>query len=110
MRLVLASVFALAPFAALAATQITPISDVQRGSSVTIQGTVERILDSDEFRIADATGNLRVYVGPNVVPANVGETVTVSGIMDDEIIRPELYAREVVRADGTTVRLNRSYY
>ena len=110
MRLVLASVFALAPFATLAATQITPIADVQRGMSVTIQGTVDRILDSDEFRIADATGNLRVYVGPNVVPADVGETVTISGIMDDEIIRPELYAREIVRADGTVIELSHSYY
>ena len=110
MRIVLASVLAFAPLTALAATQITPISDVQRGSSATIQGTVERILDSDEFRITDETGSLRVYVGPNLVPAEVGETVTVSGILDDEILRPEFYAREIVQSDGTVIQLNHSYY
>ena len=54
---------------------ITPIDQVQRGTNVTVQGTVERILDEDEFRLADASGRIEIYIGPNIVPANVGEAL-----------------------------------
>lgn len=102
-------VFALAPALSLAAERITPIADAQRGSMVTVKGTVERITDEDEFRLADASGSIRVYVGPNWVPADVGETVTVHGFVDDDLGPRELYARTLTRADGSVATFERRY-
>lgn len=92
------------------AEPITPIAEAQRGTMVTVQGTVERITDEDEFRLADASGSIRVYVGPNWVPADVGEAVTVEGFVDDDLIGPrEIYARSLTRANGTVIAFERRY-
>ncbi len=92
------------------ANPITPIADAQRGTMVTVQGTVERITDEDEFRLADASGSIRIYVGPNWVPADVGEAVIVNGFVDDDLIGPrEIYARSLTRADGSVVAFERRY-
>lgn len=91
------------------AEQVTKIDDVNRGEMVTLQGSVERILDTDEFRLADETGTIRVYVGPNWVPAVVGEAITVSGFVDDGIGPKELYARQLTRADGSIVEFEHKY-
>ncbi|MGP9819804.1 NirD/YgiW/YdeI family stress tolerance protein [Salinarimonas sp. NSM] len=88
---------------------VTPIAEAQRGTMVTVRGTVERITDEDEFRLADASGTIRVYVGPNWVPADVGEVVTVSGFVDDGLGPREIYARTLTRADGTVVAFERRY-
>lgn len=94
---------------ALAQT-VTPIADIQRGTMVTVQGTVERITDEDEFRLTDTSGSIRVYVGPNWVPADVGEAVTVSGFADDDLVGPrEIYARTLTRADGTVITFSMRY-
>lgn len=85
---------------------ITPISELRRGTMVTVKGTVENITDEDEFRLADESGRVRVYVGPNWVPADIGETVTVRGFVDDDIGPLEIYARSLTRADGSIVTLN----
>lgn len=92
------------------AEAITPVGDLQRGTMVTVQGTVERILDTDEFRLTDKSGSVRVYVGPNWVPADVGEVVTVRGFVDDDIGPLELYARSLTRADGSVVNFNPRNY
>ena len=91
------------------ASQIIPIADAQRGTMVMVQGTVERITDEDEFRLADASGSIRVYVGPNWVPAEVGETVIVNGFVDDDLGPREIYARSLTRADGTVITFDRRY-
>jgi uncharacterized protein YdeI (BOF family) len=91
------------------ASQITPIAEAQRGTMITVQGTVERITDEDEFRLADASGTIRIYVGPNWVPAEVGETVVVSGFVDDDPGPHEIYARSLTRADGTVITFDRRY-
>lgn len=102
-------------FAALLATtaaasgSVTPIGELRRGAMVTVAGTVERITDEDEFRLADASGTVRIYVGPNWVPANVGEAVTVDGFVDDDLGPLEIYARSLTRADGTVITFNRRY-
>jgi uncharacterized protein YdeI (BOF family) len=107
--------FALTAFAALIATAalasgpVTPIGDLQRGSMVTVEGTVERITDEDEFRLTDGSGTVRIYVGPNWVPANVGEAVTVDGFVDDDLGPLEIYARSLTRADGTVIAFDRRY-
>lgn len=98
------------PVAAQATVDITPIGETERGTMVTVQGTVERITDEDEFRLTDASGSIQIYVGPNWVPADVGEAVTVSGFVDDDLIGPkEIYARELTRADGSTVTFDLRY-
>ena len=95
---------------AATATPITPIADAQRGAMVTVRGIVERITDEDEFRLSDASGTIRIYVGPNWVPAQVGETVTVSGRVDDDRLTPrEIYARSLIRADGTVFTFDHRY-
>jgi hypothetical protein len=100
----------LAAPAAFASPIITPIADAQRGTMVTVQGTVERITDEDEFRLADASGSIHIYVGPNWVPAEVGETVIVNGFVDDDLVVPrEIYARSLTRADGTVITFDRRY-
>ena len=109
-RLAISAVFAALLAPAAFASQITSIADAQRGTMVTVQGTVERITDEDEFRLADTSGSIRIYVGPNWVPANVGETVTVNGFVDDDLIVPrEIYARTLTRADGTVITFDRRY-
>ncbi|MFQ6552151.1 hypothetical protein AAD018_007385 [Aestuariibius insulae] len=112
MHLRLVSTLALCslPIATFAASDITSIEDVKRGQTVTVQGTVDRVMDTDEFRIRDSTGSLRVYVGPNWVPADVGEQVTVTGIMDDDLLpRPELYAREITVGDEPPITIEHRY-
>ncbi len=90
---------------------ITPISGLQRGTVATIRGEVARITDEDEFLLRDATGSVRVYVGPNSIPANVGEQVTVSGLVDDDKDEPkEIYAKTLTRADGSVVEFDHEDY
>ena len=101
---------ALITSTAFAATAVTPIAEIERGTMVTVAGTVDRITDEDEFRLVDASGSVRVYVGPNWVPAELGESVTVNGFVDDDVTGPqEIYARSLTRADGTIITFDRSY-
>jgi uncharacterized protein YdeI (BOF family) len=94
---------------AVADENITNIAEVNPGASVTLKGKVTRILDEDEFRLEDETGSIKVYIGwKNRVMVDVGETVTVKGVVDNDLVdvfRPEVYARELVREDGTVVKL-----
>jgi uncharacterized protein YdeI (BOF family) len=93
--------------AAAAQTEVTPIQEVKRGSMVMIEGTVDRILDTDEFRIRDSSGSIRVDIGyPNFVPVAVGETVRVVGFVDRDLFK-EIYAREIIHADGQVSNLQR---
>lgn len=90
--------------------EITPIEKLASGMNVTVRGKVTRILDEDEFRIQDSTGSVRVYIGwKNRMPVPVGEMVTVRGVVDDDLVsrfRPEIYAFEVTRQDGSVIKLN----
>lgn len=105
----IALAIALAPALVFAAERIVQIADVKRGSMVTVQGTVERITDEDEFRLADASGSILVYVGPNWVPTDEGEAVTVHGFVDDDLGPREIYARSLTRADGSVVTFEHRY-
>lgn len=91
------------------AEPITPIAEVRRGEVVTVQGTIERITDEDEFRLADDSGEILIYVGPYWVPAAVGETVIVHGIVDDDPGSHEIYARSLERLDGSLFSFEHSY-
>jgi uncharacterized protein YdeI (BOF family) len=103
----LAAIAALSLTPAWAET-ITPIGDLVRNSHVTVSGTLDRLTDEDEFVMSDATGSVRVYVGPNRVPASPGAAVTVRGFVDEDLPL-EIYARELVRADGTVVTFDHRY-
>ena len=89
---------------------ITPIDNLERGMSAAIKGEVTRILDEDEFRIQDKTGSVRVYIGwKNRVFIPVGEMITVRGFVDNDLkayFRPEFYAFEIIREDGSVIKLH----
>lgn len=104
-----AALMAGAPAAlAQADAQLTEIAALVRGQMVELRGTVARITDEDEFILSDASGQVRVYVGPNLVPATEGEAITVFGRVDDD--GPlEIYANRIIRADGTEVALPHRY-
>lgn len=98
-----------APLAiAQADAQLTEIAALTRGQLVEVRGMVARITDEDEFILSDASGQVRVYVGPNFVPASEGEAITVFGRVDDDGLL-EIYASRIIRADGTEVALPQGY-
>lgn len=107
MRLVLIPALACLAFPAYANT--TAIGDLRAGTTATITGTIEAITDEDEFRLADASGSVIVYIGPGIVPFDTGETLTVNGIVDRELGGLEVYARTATRADGSVVTFDHSY-
>jgi hypothetical protein len=84
------------------AGQTTPIARILPGTQVTLEGGVERIPDEDEFILAGPTGAIEVYLGPNRVPVSLGESVTVTGFVDDKGA-PDLCASSITRADGTLI-------
>jgi uncharacterized protein YdeI (BOF family) len=103
-RLLVAVAALVTAFPVLAQTEgTTAIGDVAKGSQVTLQGTVERIPDSNEFILTDATGSIEVYLGPTRVPVTVGEAVSVTGFVNNDIGRMDVCASSVTRADGTVV-------
>ncbi|WP_241462561.1 hypothetical protein [Tateyamaria sp. ANG-S1] len=108
MRLALPSLVLLLSAAPVLA-EITAIADVQRNQPVTVAGTIERFHDEDEIRLRDETGSLRVYIGPQPVALSLGQSIQVSGFMDGNLIRNELYAREIVLEDGTVITVERRY-
>jgi len=88
-------------------TKLT-IDALQPGQGVSLTGTVDRITDEDEFILRDQTGTVPVYVGPNDIPALVGDFITVNGTVDDD--RPiEIYATSILRVDGVLVELPHNY-
>ena len=91
---------------ALAQT-ITPVAEAKRSTMVTLQGTVDRITDEDEFHLRDASGWIEIDVGRNWVPVDVGEQITVQGFVDDDFGPREVYARSLTRADGTVITFDR---
>lgn len=106
---IITSSAAIASPAVAPTDRVTPIAEVQRGTMVTVKGTVERVTDEDEFRLADESGSIRVYVGPNWVPADVGESVVVKGFVDNDLGPREIYARSLTRADGTVIAFEHRY-
>lgn len=87
---------------------MTPIGEVRRGQSATLRGRVERILDTDEFRLVDESGSIRVYIGwRNRLGVNVGDTVVVRGTRDDDPwpLPAEFYASSIQPEGGVAVQL-----
>jgi uncharacterized protein YdeI (BOF family) len=103
-RFLLSSILVCASLPALGQSQnISLIAEVPRGGTVTVQGQVERVMDYDEFRIADETGSIEVYVGPTRIDIAVGEALTVTGFVDSDLGPRDICASEIVKADGTVI-------
>lgn len=86
---------------------VTPISELQRNTTVVIQGTVERVTEEDEFFLTDSTGSVEVWTGNSFFVVEPGENITVRGFVDDDMFL-EIYAQEIVRSDGSVVTINLS--
>jgi hypothetical protein len=87
---------------------IAPIAEAARGAAAAVQGAVARVLDDDEVRLADAFGDIVVYLGPEAPTIAAGEQPTIRGRIGDDWPR-ELDAREIVRANGDVVALRREH-
>ena len=85
----------------------TAIGEIARNTMVTVSGTVQRVTDEDEFVIEDATGSISVWTGNQFFTVDVGESVTVTGFVDDDLLK-EIYAQEIIRADGSVVSIGGS--
>jgi hypothetical protein len=77
-RLPLATAMMLA-LSGAALADVTQVRDLRPAMSVTVEGAVERITDDDEFLLADETGQILVYIGPNQMPVRVGDRISVHG-------------------------------
>lgn len=93
----------------LALASATPIDQLSNGMATTVSGTVDRITDKDEFLLSDPAGSILVYIGPAIMPFAVGEPLTISGTVDRELGRLELYAQEARRSNGTVVSFDHRY-
>jgi uncharacterized protein YdeI (BOF family) len=83
---------------------VTRVGDLVRNTMVTIEGTVTRINDEDEFIITDSTGSVQVYTGRSYFTVEQGQQVTVLGLVDDGVLL-EIYADEIVLPDGSVVEI-----
>ena len=91
-------------------TVVQSIRNLRRGDFATIRAEVVRYRDRDEILVRDASGRMEVFLGSERFPqppVAIGETVTVTGWVDDDLIDipRELYATQIVRADGTVIEL-----
>ncbi|GEM_PF-2358346 len=83
----------------------TDIRDLVRGTMVTIEGTVTRATEEDEFLIEDSTGSVQVFTGRTFFTVDPGQQVTVVGLVDDGPFI-EIYAEQIVLPDGTVVSIS----
>lgn len=88
---------------------LVPIAEAERGTFVTVTGEVTRILDEDTFRLTDASGDIRIYIGPNRMPVRTGDTVSISGFVDNDLGPREIYAETALLSDGSSVTLDQRY-
>lgn len=83
---------------------VTKIGDLVRNTMVTVEGTVTRINDEDEFIISDSTGSIQIYTGRSYFTVDQGQRVSVRGLVDDGV-RLEIYADEIVLPDGSVLEI-----
>ena len=86
---------------------VTHIGELTRNTMVTVTGTVQAVTDEDEFTLVDATGSVPVWTAGTFFTVEPGETVTVTGFIDDDFIL-EVYAQQIVKADGSIIDISRS--
>lgn len=85
-------------------TGVSKIVNLVPNTMVTVEGTVTRLSDEDEFIITDSSGSIQVYTGRSLFTVDRGQRVVVSGLVD-EGGKLEIYADEIVLPDGTVVEV-----
>ena len=83
---------------------VTMVRDLVRNTMVTVEGTVTRASEEDEFVITDSTGSVQVYTGRTFFTVEQGQVVSVRGLVDDSSYL-EIYADEIVLPDGSIVQV-----
>jgi outer membrane lipoprotein-sorting protein len=93
--------------AAYAQETISKIEDIHGGVVVILHGTVDEIIDNNEFYLKDSTGRVRIFVGEdNEIKTSVGETLTVFGFSSHQsvhAIAQKITANTILRADGSEI-------
>ena len=85
--------------------KITRISELENYSDSYIKGEVIKILDEDEFRLKDSSGNIKVYTGwKNTNLVKKDEKITIRGKLDPGIVK-EFYATEIIKENGEIIKL-----
>jgi hypothetical protein len=87
-------------FPGLAPSDRTAVQDLRRDTLVTRIGSVERTID-DEFVLAEEISSILVYTGPKPMLVRTGDSVRVSGTVNDDDVMLELGATEITLQDGT---------
>lgn len=79
------------------------IRELRQRSIQTIEGTVVRIVDEDDFVLRDRTGRILVDVDldDRLIPLTPGSVVTVIGRLDND--DPDFEALRVTRSNGVTI-------
>jgi hypothetical protein len=71
----------------IALAETTAVQDLCRGMPATVDGVVGHITD-DEFLLADDTGSILVYIGPNPMPVRAGDHIRVAGAVPEPAPTP----------------------
>lgn len=82
----------------------TSINNLQRGTTQTIVGTIERITDEDEFILVDGTGQIKVDANldnDRRLSVIQNSTVTVTGQLDNDDF--DFDALKITQSDGTVL-------
>ncbi len=108
MRLFLSLAIAIG-IATPALFDVVPIASMQRGQTATVEGFVDKFFDSDEIRLRDESGTVRVYLGPQMIDLKSGERIRVSGVLDNDLFLNEFYAREITRENGENITIRHEY-
>ena len=95
--------------AALSRRIFTAIADIERGQSVTVEEVVDRFYGTDEILLRDASGTVRVYLGPKPAALRSGERIVLEEVMDDDLFQNELCAREITRDSGEKISVSGIY-
>lgn len=86
---------------------ISKIEDIHGGVVVILHGTVDEIVDGNEFYLKDSTGRVRIFVGEdNEIKTRLGETLTVFGFSSHQsvhAIAQKITANAILRADGSEI-------
>lgn len=85
--------------------EITEIDALKNYTTAYIKGEVTKILDEDEFRLTDSSGDIRVYTGwRNTNMVSEGSMVTVQGKLEIGWLK-EFYAEKIIFSDGKVIEL-----
>lgn len=108
-KLSIIALIAICGFSPLLSAQetISKIEDIHGGVVVILHGTVDEIVDDNEFYLKDSTGRVLIFVGEdNQIKTKLGETLTVFGFSSHQSVHavtPKITANSILRVDGTEV-------